>query len=57
MSSVVIVARDQAKPGSLLARPKDVKMRDPGNEVAVLQALGFHGDGRFRYRVVTVIQK
>ena len=35
MFSVVIVARDQTKPGSLLARPRGVKMTDPGNEVGL----------------------
>ena len=29
MFSIVKVARDQTKPGSLLARPRDGKMRDP----------------------------
>ena len=35
MVSIVKAARDQRVPGSLLARSKGGKMRDPGNEVAL----------------------
>ena len=33
MFSIIKVARDQTQPGSLFARSRGGKMRDPGNEV------------------------
>ena len=42
MFSVVIVARDETKPGSLLARPRGVKMTDPGNEVGLNRKRTYH---------------
>ena len=35
MFLIVKVAQDQTQPGSLLARSRGRKMRDPGNEVVV----------------------
>ena len=35
MFSIDKAARDQREPGSLLARLRGAKMRDPGNEVAI----------------------